>query len=587
MIGNNKNNIINNINLNDLDSKNEKKSIFDLKLHSSGSFGVVLKNELTKEIYKITEFSESEHININNFVEMIHLNYFKSKYTNLYENDSITYLPIQNTSTTICYLYDFIKLYKIDNKLYSKIISILRIKNNDIIIVNKMKYYPNNLANFIFEKKITCKNILYIVECLILGLNVIHSDNLLHGDLKPHNIVLDNIGVKIIDFGGIKSLFNPNYECTCTSTYRSPEDYSHEFRNKNESTIWECSLKSDIWSLGLIFHEIIFGKNPILKIYNDIRDKNYKIDEISLENKINEYYKSINHIEIFNIDVEKKIMTKTNHEQTQLLKITKTLEKMLKLNPENRINLEEIYYELFFKKLPDFKKYSIKFDYKIDSENKTKFLKFRNFYYQFIYKVLSNNTELFLYPLLINLFDRYLITLFNSDDNISDQIKKCNLNSSSSLSSSLSSSSSSSLSSDTSEDNYQTDFYMCSGNIIYYDLENDLSNNKNLSYQMDHVCIITCTFYIMTKILILKEINKINLELLKFDEMFTEKFIKTLYPNIFLYFVSNLINISSKLNWDIARPKLYLYSNTDITKVEEIIEVFNDFNIEKIIEYSE
>jgi len=57
----------------------------------------------------------------NNFIEVLYLNYFKNKYFNLYNNKKNKFLPIQNTNTKICSLYNFYFEYKLCPKIYIKI----------------------------------------------------------------------------------------------------------------------------------------------------------------------------------------------------------------------------------------------------------------------------------------------------------------------------------------------------------------------------------------------------------------------------------------------------------------------------------
>ena len=546
--------------------KNSELKI-NLKLLSSGSFGIILKNEFTDEIYKITQFVNANEIVVNNFVEMIYFNFFKNKYINLYsDNSNKSFLPIQNLDTYICFLDDFINIHNVNKNILMEIKKNLDIEDHDIIIVNKMKYYPNDLSNFILKKKINMENILNIIERIILCLHLFHSNNLSHGDLKSNNIVLDEIDTKIIDLGGIKSIINPKYECTCTSTYRSPEDYLYEFRNRNEKNLFvykNNSIKSDIWSLGLIMYEMVYGKNPILLKYYEIKNKNYLHGEKYIERKINEYLQTVNNLEITEED-KKKFNSKSNQEQLFWFSLSKTIEKILKVNPDERPSLDEIYLELFFKKLPDFEKYSNKFNYKINSlifENK--FKKFRNYYYQIIYRIMIDCDEIFLYPMLINLFDRFMIITYNSSEL---HLNPQNLNATFYINNDV---------------NKFMDFNICTENIIFYDLENMDENNI---YQFDHLAIITCTFYIISKILILKKFQQINLDLFKFTRMFSKNFIKDSYSNILFYVLPNLINILNKLNWDVPRTKLYFYPNIDKTNIFKIIKVIHNFEIENMIE---
>ena len=586
-----------------------------LKFYSSGSFGVVLCDEINNQIYKITLFSNIDEINENNFVEMIYLNYFKNKYKNMYEVDTDTntntntnantFLPIQNLSTSIYYFDDFIELYKLDEQISIKIINILKCLLTDIIIVNKMKYYPYDLSKFIKKKQINSDNIMNIIENLILGLHLIHSNNFAHGDLKSRNIVLDKNNTKIIDFGGIKSIFNPKYECTCTSTYRSPEDYSWEYRKIKENTVYKNnSIKSDIWSLGIVIYEMIFEFNPIsLKYYNIKNENGYgdgdgngngngnEKNEKHIEKKINEYFTTINQIEILEND-KTKFNNKSNEEQFMWFKITKLVENLLICNCDSRLNLDQIYLELFLKEIPNFKITESKFNYSIDITKFNKIFKFRKYYYKIILNIMLDCKELFLYPMLANLFDRFLIVLFT------DIEKEANIGYNTYIPKHIFSSDYSNFSSDYS--NFSKS-YLITENIIYYDLEN-LENLENLDdlddlddlekkgileeyvFQKNHLGIITCTFYLMVKILILKRVDKIHLELFKFYKLFSRKFMEEQFVNIFYYLVSNFVYIANKLNWNIPRPKLYFYKNTDIDKIVEIIKIIENFDIDKMNE---
>lgn len=321
-------------------------------------------------------------------------------------------------------------------------------------------------------------------------------------------------------------------------------------------------VKSDIWSLGLVIHELVFGSNPMLIKYNELKKK-YNNEEMIIEKKINDFFKNSNVLEISDND-KRKFYTKSNEEQLFWYKIIKLIEKILITKPDQRLELHQIYWELFQKNIPDFKNSTNQFNYEISCLTQTnRFIKFRKFYYMTINKIMHDNDEIFLYPMLINLFDRFFITLFNSSKIL---IIPQTIN--------------------IFEDNNQIDLsmhFLSPENIINYDLE----NINNSSYQLDHLGIITCTFYVITKIIILKKIIEINLDLYRFNKIFSERFMKDSFPNIFMYLIPNLIFILNKLNWDIPRPKLYFYKNSDKKKVEEIIKIINEFEVEKIIKYIE
>ena len=87
------------------------------------------------------------------------------------------------------------------------------------------------------------------------GLAAAHDCGLLHRDLKPANIMLDGRGrVRITDFG--LALSNDDAmnrsETAGTPAYMAPEQIAKG----------QASVRSDIYSLGLVFYELFTGRLP-------------------------------------------------------------------------------------------------------------------------------------------------------------------------------------------------------------------------------------------------------------------------------------------------------------------------------------
>lgn len=86
------------------------------------------------------------------------------------------------------------------------------------------------------------------------GLEYLCNNNILHRDIKPHNILIKNGNVKISDFGFAKA-FEKNE--LITTFCGSPLYMAPEIIKKRE-----YNSKSDIWSLGVIVYELFLKKHP-------------------------------------------------------------------------------------------------------------------------------------------------------------------------------------------------------------------------------------------------------------------------------------------------------------------------------------
>ncbi|HKY03261.1 MAG TPA: serine/threonine-protein kinase [Blastocatellia bacterium] len=92
-----------------------------------------------------------------------------------------------------------------------------------------------------------------IASQLCAGLAASHDQGVLHRDLKPANVMIDGRGkARIMDFGlaGLAGDFRGNEVRAGTPAYMAPEQLAGK----------EVSVKSDIYSLGLLLYEIFTGK---------------------------------------------------------------------------------------------------------------------------------------------------------------------------------------------------------------------------------------------------------------------------------------------------------------------------------------
>ena len=98
-------------------------------------------------------------------------------------------------------------------------------------------------------------------ECLA-ALAALHREGIVHGDLKPSNIMIKRTGnAKIVDIGSAFEVGHPPARRTCTPTYAAPE-----VLDGGEST-----ARSDLASLGYVLIEMLAGV-PAFAGLNSLRE---------------------------------------------------------------------------------------------------------------------------------------------------------------------------------------------------------------------------------------------------------------------------------------------------------------------------
>ncbi|MFO0131516.1 MAG: protein kinase domain-containing protein [bacterium] len=101
----------------------------------------------------------------------------------------------------------------------------------------------------------------------------------MHRDLKLANILKNNGYLKIADFGFARLLGDNDMASTMLG---SPLNMAPEILNGND-----YGTKADIWSIGTVFYELLFGKPPFTASNMIDLLKNIKTKPLEFPRKIN------------------------------------------------------------------------------------------------------------------------------------------------------------------------------------------------------------------------------------------------------------------------------------------------------------
>jgi len=96
------------------------------------------------------------------------------------------------------------------------------------------------------------------IHQVLLGINYLHTQNIIHRDIKAANLLIDSSGnIKLGDFGTAKLVDSTQKAMTAIGTpfWMAPEIID----------LASCSVKADIWSVGCTVVELLTGQPPYFK----------------------------------------------------------------------------------------------------------------------------------------------------------------------------------------------------------------------------------------------------------------------------------------------------------------------------------
>ena len=159
---------------------------------------------------------------------------------------------------------DFIKRFRSEAQTaasltHPNIVSIYDVGNEgDVYYIVMELIQGKTLKEIIVEDgKLSWKWSVNIAIQIASALETAHRNNLIHRDIKPHNIIITEDGMaKVTDFGIAKAVSNSTITAFGT-TIGSVHYFSPEHAKGGVT-----DAKSDIYSLGIVMYEMLTGRVP-------------------------------------------------------------------------------------------------------------------------------------------------------------------------------------------------------------------------------------------------------------------------------------------------------------------------------------
>lgn len=161
---------------------------------------------------------------------------------------------------------EFAKRFEIEAKAISRlqhqnIVSIYEYGHEDSYRFIAMQFVDGtDLGRYIAEHRILpIQEIIDLSKQICRGLRYAHSNEIIHRDIKPQNVLLDKSGVARLSDFGIAKIFSATNITMTGSAVGTPEYMSPE-----QAQGKRLDAQTDIYSFGILMYEMLTRKPPFI-----------------------------------------------------------------------------------------------------------------------------------------------------------------------------------------------------------------------------------------------------------------------------------------------------------------------------------
>ena len=249
---------------------------------------------------------------------------------------------------------DFSYDKKIDNiQILREIYFLVLLKNqkyfvqlDDILLHKEYKYLYlifkgncvslNKLINYNVNDYLSNKDLIkWIIYQITFALYVLHNNNIIHNDIKPSNILIDeNAVITVCDFGS--AVYKTEDSYSYTRYYAPPEFLNDNNINRDEA--------SDMWALGIIIIELHLKINGYFKSNSEDKSNEKQLKIILSKFGINENIQKEEIYKLFD-DNSNSYKYQLTNEEIEKIKDNDAIEliqNLLVLNPQKRMSAKQV-----------------------------------------------------------------------------------------------------------------------------------------------------------------------------------------------------------------------------------------------------